>query len=460
LKLILTLKYARKIKSGFGYRRDFPPDVRSGIGAVTFTKSLGKTESEAAKQWPSVNAEYERLVAIEKRKLSGQMSKHEIYQLGIERLRAMGFEPNPDDLQHTSDEECHEDEARRVAADEIIAAYPISTETGHPLQMDKVDEFVVRALAGGAPRPPEPTLADAVKLYKSEQISGSDLEIRKTSQRVDRVVTRIENALGRDPLITRVSRHDARKVRDHMLSLGTLKPSSVRRELNIVKAIFNHAKNELQLQGFENPFNKLPIAGSNEDPEGSLRDPLPTDVLNAVRARILNGAGSELRLIWQLLEGTGCRVAEITGLRRNDVTVDGETPNITVTWHESRRIKTLSSRRHVPLVGDALVAAKEALKLSKGKTMLFQEYGGENGPTNASAALMRHIRKVSKEERHVVHSLRHNMADKLQLAETPELTKNLILGHALGSVGNRHYGGDTAKLRVTTAAMRKAFELG
>lgn len=123
MKLILTLKYVRKTKSGFGYRRDFPPDVRGGIGAVTFTKPLGRTESEAARQWPSANAEYDRVVAVEKRKLSGQLSKREIYQLGIERLRAMGFEPNPDDSQPLSDEELHEDEARRVAADEIVAAY-------------------------------------------------------------------------------------------------------------------------------------------------------------------------------------------------------------------------------------------------------------------------------------------------------------------------------------------------
>lgn len=45
------------------------------------------------------------------------------------------------------------------------------------------------------------------------------------------------------------------------------------------------------------------------------------------------------------------------------------------------------------------------------------------------------------------------------LAEVASLDQNLILGHALGGVGDRVYGGDVAKLRVTTRAMKRAFGL-
>lgn len=61
----------------------------------------------------------------------------------------------------------------------------------------------------------------------------------------------------------------------------------------------------------------------------------------------------------------------MTGLRVEDVTTEGELPNIRVTWHEGRRLKGNSSSRHVPLVGDALKAAKEALKLAEGAALLF-----------------------------------------------------------------------------------------
>ena len=110
----------------------------------------------------------------------------------------------------------------------------------------------------------------------------------------------------------------------------------------------------------------------------------------------------------------------------------------------------------MPLVGDALEAAKEALKLARTGHMLFPSYGRKRGGDAASAALMKHLRQVSANEKHVIHSLRHNMKDRLMLAEVSSLDQNLILGHALGGVGDRVYGGDAAKLRVTTRAMKRA----
>lgn len=97
----------------------------------------------------------------------------------------------------------------------------------------------------------------------------------------------------------------------------------------------------------------------------------------------------------------------------------------------------------MPLVGDALEAAKEALALAGREGPLFPEYGRSRGSDAASAALMRHVRKVTHDPKHVVHSLRHNMKDRLILAEVASLDQNLILGHAMEGVGDRVYGGVT-----------------
>lgn len=91
--------------------------------------------------------------------------------------------------------------------------------------------------------------------------------------------------------------------------------------------------------------------------------------------------------------------------------------------------------------------------------MLFPSYGRQRGSDAASAALMKHVRRVTTDPKHVVHSLRHNMKDRLMLAEVSTLDQNLILGHALGGVGDRVYGGDAAKLRTTTRALQKALEV-
>lgn len=72
---------------------------------------------------------------------------------------------------------------------------------------------------------------------------------------------------------------------------------------------------------------------------------------------------------------------------------------------------------------------------------------------------MKHLRKVSQNEKHVVHSLRHNMKDRLTLAEVSSLDQNLILGHTVGGVGDKVYGSAAAKLRATMRAMERAFNL-
>ena len=167
-------------------------------------------------------------------------------------------------------------------------------------------------------------------------------------------------------------------------------------------------------------------------------------------------AGDELKLIWRLLEATGCRLSEITGLRTIDVVTDTDIPHIDVEWHEERRVKTEVSRRKVPLIGDALVAAQEAVEAAGDAHMLFPRYGREGGGDAASAALMKRVRSVTMDPKVVVHSLRHNMKDRLRKAKVSKIEQDLILGHTMGGVAES-YGGDQVRLEVAFEAMRRAF---
>ena len=71
---------------------------------------------------------------------------------------------------------------------------------------------------------------------------------------------------------------------------------------------------------------------------------------------------------------------------------------------------------------------------------------------------MKHVRAITDDTKVVVHSLRHNMKDRLRKAKVAKLDQDLILGHSMGGVGE-DYGGDEVRLEVATAAMRKAFNL-
>lgn len=166
----------------------------------------------------------------------------------------------------------------------------------------------------------------------------------------------------------------------------------------------------------------------------------------------------DLRMIWGLLEGTGCRLAEIIGLRIEDVCdVEGHIPHIIIRPNPVRRLKNLSSRRSVPIIGDALRAAVEALSEVDSGEYLFPRYARPRGADAASAVLMKHLRGFTQDRRHSIHSLRHNMKDKLRLVDIEKTVQDLILGHAAPSVGEQ-YGGAEGRLEVAYRAVKKVAE--
>lgn len=309
---------------------------------------------------------------------------------------------------------------------------------------------------------PKPTLQDAVDFYVKERISGSDFAQRKRKVRIEAMMGDIKAALKTVPALTDWTIDDAYKLRDFLLdkpnSQGEKrKPSTVRRELNDVKGIFSLYRDK-KLRSMDNPFDRLELPKDlevNIDKED--RDPLPEAVMTATRDIIIKKANPDLKLIWRLLEGTGCRLAEITGLRVQDIQTDGETPHLKIISHEGRRLKNASSRRDVPLVGDALMAAKAALKLADEGLFAFLRYSGDAGPNSASASLMKRLREVSSNPLHTVHSLRHNMADRCDLTGVHPTDKAAILGHLNAGASEKHYGSTAVKLVTLTRAMTKAF---
>ncbi|RWG22538.1 MAG: hypothetical protein EOQ55_03080 [Mesorhizobium sp.] len=235
------------------------------------------------------------------------------------------------------------------------------------------------------------------------------------------------------------------------------KASSVDRYLNVVRAAINHAIREFDLSGVINPFMNLEAAPKDKaEPDKDKRRPFTLDEVAAITARIAYHAKTDLRRIWTILNGTGCRLAEVSGLRVTDVHLDDAIPHITVEWHDDRRIKNKVSRRNVPLLGAALEAAKEAVKAAGNATMLFPTYGRPKGASSASAALGKHVRACVADPKATTHSLRHLMKDRLRLAGVSKTDQDIVLGHSSGGVGE-NYGGDPAVLlEVARRALEKA----
>lgn len=456
----LVLKYVERTKAGsWLYRRRVPKEVSGVILKREFKKKLGDTEREALKAWPGVHAAVEREIAAAQRRLTPEeqatSSDRDAYEAALKQRAALIADGVAEE------ELVHE-------GDMLADSFPQNDWS--PVGVSPLDRHKVNLLRLGPERyrPPPPKFTDAHRLYIKEHMGGDALHSADSREvsRVGRIVRQALEALGRDPLLTSLTREDARKVRDCMLgrekSTGArVATQTVRRELNVLRAVVNFGAKEFDLPAtFQNPFNGLPLGAAAREGQVSdaeRRDPIPPDIRREIDRRLQDRAKLPLFLIWRLLENTGCRLAEVTGLRVEDVDISSDLPHIRLVPHEGRRLKNDASQRSVPLVGGALIAAKEALKLPRGDTgLLFSRYGRPRGSDAASAALMRHVRRVTSDPLITVHSLRHTMKDRLLVAGVSSQIQDMILGHARQGVGDRTYGGARAKLEVATDALKKA----
>lgn len=379
------------------------------------------------------------------------------------RVEELGIDPAAP-VYRDPDRPESDDLVRDALIEGIGNRYPLD-EDGYPDVTSPIESMMISLLgAGPQVKAPSATIDDAVRVYIQEKHLLDPPE-KKNLLHVQLVASEFKAALnGKPPVLSDLKREHARAVRDFMMTEKERKPESVERYLNTVRAIINMAIKELDLE-CGNPFMGLEVKKDPASTKKAKRDPLPAEVLRKVSERIHGHAGEELRIIWDILAGTGCRPQEVTGLRVEDIHVDSPLPHIRIEWHDHRRVKDEITQRWVPLVGKALDAAKSALKLTKtakrhkqtAAHMLFPNYGRLGGAGAASGAIInKHMRLVTTNQKHVLYSLRHNAKDNLRKAGVPLEVQNMILGHTNGGVGEG-YGGEEAILEVTSAAMAKAF---
>ncbi|WP_439562819.1 tyrosine-type recombinase/integrase [Roseinatronobacter sp.] len=456
MAVMVKLKHVDSLPGGRKrFKRRIPTKLITAYGDEWFRRPMKAREGVAlVAEWESLMAEFKMVVKDAGLRAAGMDPDTPLRQwekaVASAEQMVSGVVVNPSGC-----EEEDEDFRRSVLAE--------------ALELQQPDPMLFRAVFSPSAPAPAPTLMDAKEVYLSERMAGATG--RNQRNRLARVCGHLEAALG--PLnklhLADLKRAHGRKLRDYMLSRkkadgSPLAPDSIVREIGMIKAIVSIGLTEFDLAAtVPNPFDRLEFPKTNDaalEAELGKRDPLPADVLVAMRQRMRGKLGvPALGLIWRMLEGTGCRGAEVVGLRREDVVLDGPYPHIWVRWHEDRRLKTAVSIRAVPLVGDALEAASEALKVSEGHTLLFPKYAYEAGPDAVSQALMKHLRKVTANKRHVVYSLRHNMKDWLIEAQISEREENRIMGHTMSGIGDRVYGGGDARLKVMYEAMEKAVAL-
>ncbi|MGE3367005.1 MAG: tyrosine-type recombinase/integrase [Rhizobiaceae bacterium] len=468
----VVLKRVQKSKSGsYTYRRKLPQDVHEATGQREFKRALGRTMMDVTRRYPAVDADCEALIA--KARGKGPSSRKATVLAPVDAYRAAReavakLLADFPDIAGGSD-------AAHLWADSVLSEYqPVARagrdgdvagmqgEEPNPVSVPEMTRLVVNAVRSGCDvERPAPTLEDARLLYVREKIEGGADADRKTS-RINRALGHVLKALSvteaRLLVLADVDRNHARDVRDYLARDRGMKPATVRRTLNDIKAVFRYGL--MELGGTDaSPFDRLQIKGTANagTVQGGVsaareREPFPEKLIPKVTQRLGRSARSkELLHIWSMLAGTGCRLSEVAGLPVSDVHLDADTPYIDVAPREHRRLKNGGSARWVPLTGAALDAAKAAVVATDGP-LLFPRYGEGRSRDGASAALMKHVRAFTSDKKVTVHSLRHTLEDRLIKAGVAKDVRDMVLGHAKGDMGER-YGGQAARLQVAHKAM-------
>jgi integrase len=263
------------------------------------------------------------------------------------------------------------------------------------------------------------------------EIAAEYLALKQIDQTPPRVALSTFISLAGDRDVSEYTRQDAKLFVHHLQMKGN-KTATIRRRINSLSAIINYAYSELDLDK-RNPFTRLFI--QNEGADVFKRGTFTNDQLKWGYDKALS-SGSTVKLLMPILGETGCRLAEIVGLRLEDI--DLENDLIHIRPNSARRLKNKTSERVLPLVGYAKTAMVKATSQADDE-WLFSQYikAGHCYATHASNAVNKWLKKDF--DGLTAHCLRHTFRDRLRAVECPlELIDQIGGWSTLQTIGSNY----------------------
>ena len=254
-----------------------------------------------------------------------------------------------------------------------------------------------------------PTIEDAKQIYL--KVKGKDknqLFVSTTNRNIRYVI----ECLGMHPLDC-YSTKDAAKLREWLLCKN-LKSSTLRRIFSGIRAVVNFC---IQEQGLEcsNAFAKVYLPSNIDTVK---RKPISVNDIKTLVTNCIQ-IDDDIRHIVALIVNTGIRLSEAIGLLISDIDIESKIPNITITPHPHRRLKTQSSKRQIPLTGISLWAARRIIATQTSQ-YCFPRYTSSTkcNANSASASINKWLKTVGNQT-NVIHGLRHSFKDRLREVEAP-----------------------------------------
>lgn len=412
----LSAKYIQKKGNVWYFRRrvsvgceGLHRDAKGRPQSVLYFSLKTGDQIEAAKR---ANDHAKRQDALWDNHLSGGNVEGVDSKAALGRLEASGLKPG---------------DGLRYPDNPLIDRF-IEALTGGPFEpyeeqpaLNRQNSLTLELLMGKAiPR----TLSDA----KDKHIAlGKGPRNKTAQQQFDRSWS-VLMAITGDAIIQDVRRDHANafvgKLRDTGITAETIS-----KYVYQIKPVFDTAIREFEL-GIPNPFESLTIAGKgSEKPQERL--PYALSELEAIWRRC-RGVDDERRWAISMLSDTGARQAEVVGLRKDDVVLTGDVPHILIRPNANRGLKNAQSDRKVPLVGEALWAARRAMTTAGEHLFpVFQprKAGAMFNPNSASAALNKWLKENGlAKSGQGLHSFRHTLVDRLRDAGVPKDIREQIGG--------------------------------
>ena len=263
------------------------------------------------------------------------------------------------------------------------------------------------------------------------EIAAEYLALKQIEQTPPRVALSTFISLAGDRDVSEYTRQDAKLFVHHLQMKGN-KTATIRRRINSLSAIINYAYSELDLDK-RNPFTRLFI--QNEGADVFKRGTFTNDQLKWGYDKALS-SGSTVKLLMPILGETGCRLAEIVGLRLEDI--DLENDLIHIRPNSARRLKNKTSERVLPPVGYARNAMAQAISQAYDE-WLFPQYikAGHCYATHASNAVNKWLKKDF--DGLTAHCFRHTFRDRLRAVECPlELIDQIGGWSTLQTIGSNY----------------------
>jgi len=278
-----------------------------------------------------------------------------------------------------------------------------------------------------------PSLLDALEVYLEQKGKGRPKTFRVAAERSCNYLIGL---CGNKPL-SGYTRQDALQFRDWLVARG-LTGSSITRNFSYLKAVINFALSEYALD-IRNPF----VGIYHDRCAGVLvRKPIPMEAVRNVQSEC-HAIDDDMRWLIALISDTGMRLAEGAGLLKEDlVGLDADLPYVRVTKHPWRNLKTSSSERNIPLVGEALWAAKRIVETDTASGFAFPRYNraSTTSANSASAALNKWLKQYVPAGC-TMHSFRHSMRDRLRVVQCPADITDQIGGWTTDGVGQGYGSG-------------------